>query len=305
MSFTAKDVQSLREKTGCGMMDCKKALTESNGDIEKAIEHLREKGLAAAAKKSSRIAAEGVVISISDNEKKVGVVLEINAETDFVSKNAEFTNFVNNIALTILKQNPTDLEELYKCKLSGSENSVTVEEALKEKIFTIGENIKIRRFKRIEGITASYIHGNGRIAVLVEIRTDVSPENLQFKEFGKSIAMQIAASAPQFIDRSVVPSNVIDKEKEILLAQAINEGKSKEIASKMVEGRILKYFKDICLVDQPFIKDMDKTVAQYIEQVSNEISSELEIASFVRFEKGEGLEKREDNFADEVSNMIN
>lgn len=301
MAFTAKDVQSLRERTGCGMMDCKKALTEANGDMEKAIELLREKGLAAAAKKAGRIAAEGLVVSVVDEEKKVGVVLEVNAETDFVAKNAEFVGFVNAIATTVIAENPADVDALMTCKLAGTD--ATVEEALREKILTIGENMKIRRFVRLEGDLVSYVHGDGRIGVMVQFDTDVA-SNDGFKAFGKDVAMQIAAAMPQYLNESDVPSEVLEKEKEILTVQAMNEGKPANIAEKMVNGRIKKFYKEVCLLDQPFIKDGDISVAQYVENTAKEFGGKIAVTSFVRFEKGEGLEKRNDNFADEVASMV-
>ena len=301
MNFTAKDVQSLRERTGCGMMDCKKALTEANGDMEKAIELLREKGLAAAAKKAGRIAAEGLVVSVVDDAKKVGVVLEVNAETDFVAKNAEFVEFVNAIAKTVMEQNPADIDALAECKLAGS--SDTVADALREKILTIGENMKIRRFQRFEGDLVSYVHGDGRIGVMVQFDTDLAGKP-EFTACGKDVAMQIAAANPQYLNRESVPSETLEKEKEILTAQAMNEGKPANIAEKMVMGRINKFYKEVCLLDQEFIKDNDLTVAKYVANVAKELGGKIEVKAFARFEKGAGLEKRNDNFADEVANMI-
>ena len=301
MNFTAKDVQSLRERTGCGMMDCKKALTEANGDMDKAIELLREKGLAAAAKKAGRIAAEGLVVSVVDDAKKVGVVLEVNAETDFVAKNAEFVSFVNAIAQTIIDENPADVDALANCKIAGGND--TVAEALREKILTIGENMKIRRFARFEGSLVSYVHGDGRIGVMVQFDTDVA-DKAEFVACGKDVAMQIAAANPQYLNRDAVPSDVIEKEKEILTVQAMNEGKPANIAEKMVAGRINKFYKEVCLLDQEFIKDNDLTVAKYVANVAKELGGKIEVINFVRFEKGECLEKRNDNFADEVANMI-
>jgi len=301
MNFTAKDVQSLRERTGCGMMDCKKALTEANGDMDKAIELLREKGLAAAAKKAGRIAAEGLVVSVVDSEKKVGVVLEVNAETDFVAKNADFVNFVNSIAATIIAENPADVDALAECKCVGTEN--TVAEVLREKILTIGENMKIRRFERFEGDLISYVHGDGRIGVMVKFDTDIA-DKAEFAACGKDVAMQIAAANPQYLDRDSVPAETVAKEKEILTAQAMNEGKPANIAEKMVMGRINKFYKEVCLLDQEFIKDNDLTVAKYVANVAKELGGKIEVKAFARFEKGEGLEKRNDNFADEVANMV-
>lgn len=301
MAFTAADVKNLRERTGCGMMDCKKALTESNGDFDKAVEYLREKGLAAAAKKAGRIAAEGLVLSMVDEAKKVGVVLEVNAETDFVAKNASFVAFVNDVAKTIINENPSTVEELMGKKCVGSDR--TVEEELRDKILTIGENIKIRRFERLEGDLVSYVHGDGRIGVMVKFKTDVFA-NEKFNEFGKDIAMQIAAVTPEYLNEASVPAERVAKEKEILTAQAMNEGKPANIAEKMVVGRLKKFFKEICLVDQIFVKDNEKTIADYVAASAKEMGGSIEIESFVRFEKGEGLEKREENFADEIAKMV-
>ncbi len=299
MAFTATDVKNLRERTGCGMMDCKKALTEANGDMEKAIELLREKGLAAAAKKSGRIAAEGLVVAVKDDAKKVGVVLEVNAETDFVAKNDKFVAFVNDVAATIIDANPADVDALLATKMATGE---TVEESLREKILTIGENMKIRRFVRFEGDLVTYVHGAGKIGVMVKFNTNVA-DNAEFDAFAKDIAMQIAAVAPQYLNEAAVPAEVVAKEKEILTAQAMNEGKPANIAEKMVIGRIKKFFKDICLVDQAFVKDGDRSVAQYVADTAKAMGGSIEIDSFVRFEKGEGLEKKEDNFAEEVAKM--
>ncbi len=301
MAFTAADVKNLRERTGCGMMDCKKALTESNGDFDKAVEYLREKGLAAAAKKAGRIAAEGLVLSMVDEAKKVGVVLEVNAETDFVAKNASFVAFVNDVAKTIINENPGTVEDLMGKKCIGSDR--TVEEELRDKILTIGENIKIRRFERLEGDLISYVHGDGRIGVMVKFKTDVFA-NEKFNEFGKDIAMQIAAVTPEYLNEAAVPAERVAKEKEILTAQAMNEGKPANIAEKMVVGRLKKFFKEICLVDQIFVKDNEKTIADYVAASAKEMGGSIEIESFIRFEKGEGLEKREENFADEIAKMV-
>ena len=301
MAFTAADVKNLRERTGCGMMDCKKALTDSNGDMDKAIEILREKGLAAAAKKAGRIAAEGLVMATVDQSKKVGVILEVNAETDFVAKNEKFVAFVNDTAKTIIEENPSDVEELLAKKCAGS--SLTVEEELREKIQTIGENMKIRRFARMEGDLVSYIHGEGRIGVLVKFDTDVADKD-GFEEYAKDIAMQIAAIAPEYLDEESIPAERVAKEKEILTAQAMNEGKPANIAEKMVAGRIKKFFKEICLVDQQFVKDSDKSVAQYTEDTAKKLGGSIKIAGYVRYEKGEGLEKKEENFADEIAKMV-
>ena len=301
MAFTAKDVKDLRERTGCGMMDCKKALTETDGDMDKAIEILREKGLAAAAKKAGRIAAEGLVVSVVDKAKKVGVVLEVNAETDFVAKNDQFVAFVNSVAQTIIDNNPADAAALENLTMSGSDR--TVAEELRDKILTIGENMKIRRFERMEGDLVAYVHGGGRIGVMVKFDTDVADKE-GFEAYAKDVAMQIAAAVPQYLNKTDVPADVVEKEKEILTAQAINEGKPANIAEKMVMGRINKFYKEVCLSEQAFIKDGDITVAKYTENTAKELGGKIAMVSFVRFEKGEGLEKREDNFADEVASMM-
>lgn len=303
MAFTAKDVAALREKTGCGMMDCKKALTESGGDMDKAVELLREKGLAAATKKAGRVAAEGMVYAAVNEHKTAGVVLEVNAETDFVAKNDSFVDFVKACAETILDQNPADVEALGACKPAGG--SDTVADMLREKILTIGENMKIRRFARAEGVLTTYVHGGGRIGVMVTF--DTTPEiaaKPEFEAYAKDIAMQVAAANPTFLNKEAVPAEDVEKEKEILTAQAINEGKPAAIAEKMVHGRIAKYYKEVCLVEQPFIKNGDLSVVQYTDNTAKELGGKIAITGFVRFEKGEGLEKREDNFADEVANMV-
>ncbi|MFZ2537999.1 MAG: translation elongation factor Ts [Oscillospiraceae bacterium] len=301
MAFTANDVKILRERTACGMMDCKNALVEVDGDMEKAIEILREKGLAAAAKKAGRIAAEGIVVSVVDHENKIGVVLEVNSETDFVAKNDKFIAFVNNVAKTIIVERPSDVDTLLTKKCVNSNN--TVQEELQEKILTIGENLKIRRFEVLEGDLVSYVHAGGRIGVMVKFDTDVASKD-GFEEYGKDVAMQIAAVVPQYLYKEDVPAETIQKEKEILTAQAINEGKPANIAEKMVVGRISKFFKEICLVEQQFVKDAEITIAQHTDNIAKQLSGSIKIAKFVRFEKGEGLEKREDNFADEVANMM-
>lgn len=299
MAFTAKDVAALRERTGCGMMDCKKALSQADGDMEKAIELLREKGLAAAAKKAGRIAAEGVVLAYEN--AGIGVIIEVNAETDFVAKNASFMEFVQICAKTVAEQNPADVESLLACKASDSE--FTVDQLLKDKILTIGENMHIRRFVRYEAPLVTYVHGGGRIGVMVKFDTDVADKD-GFTEFAKDVAMQIAAASPSYLNRDKVPAEVIEKEKEILTQQAINEGKPENIAQKMVNGRIQKYYKEVCLLDQAFIKDGDISVQQYIDSKAKEFGGKISVVDFVRFEKGEGLEKREDNFAAEIASMV-
>ncbi len=300
MAFTAQDVKTLREMTNCGMMDCKKALTETNGDMDKAVEFLREKGLATAAKKAGRIAAEGLVTAmVFDN---VGVVVEINTETDFVAKNADFQKFVADVAECIAKANPADVEALKATKLYGDQ---TVGEALTEKIATIGENMNLRRFERYEGVNEAYIHGGGRIGVLVNFKLgdESKSSDPAFKAAAKDVAMQIAAVMPKYVKSDEVPSEEVEKEKEILKAQALNEGKPEAIVDKMVVGRIQKFFKEICLVEQPYVKDGDLTVAKFLKNVANEIGTDIEVVKFARLEKGEGLEKKVDDFAAEVAKM--
>ncbi len=303
MAFTAQDVKNLREQTGCGMMDCKKALTESGGDFDKAVEYLREKGLAAAQKKAGRIAAEGMVYATVCG--KVGVVVEVNAETDFVAKNDMFQTFVKDVANVVAEQNPADVEALLACKMGED----TVEAALKEKILVIGENIKIRRFERYEGVCAAYIHAGGTHAVLVGFDTsDEIAAKPEFETYGKDIAMQIAAANPRYLCEADVPAEVIEKEKEILLAQIANDPKNANkpdaIKEKMVLGRIGKFYKENCLVDQEFVKDNDLTVAKYTDKVAKELGGEIKITKFARYEKGEGLEKKSDDFAAEVASMM-
>ena len=303
MAFTALDVKNLRERTGCGMMECKKALTEADGDMEKAIELLREKGLANASKRAGKIAAEGIVEAVvTDN---VGVVLEVNSETDFVAKNADFQAFVKNVATQVAKTAPESVEALLAQKFYGDE-SVTIEDMLNEKKATIGENMNIRRFERYEGVCEAYIHGGGRIGVLVNFKLadESKATDPAFREYARDIAMQIAAANPTFLDKDSVPAETLEKEKEILTAQAINEGKPANIAEKMVAGRIAKYYKEVCLVEQEFVKDNDLTIAKYTDKIAKELGGSIVIDGFVRFEKGEGLEKRNDNFADEVANMV-
>ena len=302
MAFTAQDVKKLREMTSCGMMDCKKALTETDGDMDKAVEYLREKGLATAAKKAGRIASEGMVEAYVFGN--VGVVVEINSETDFVAKNAEFQKFVHAVAETIAKENPADVEALKTMTLCG--DTQTVGEALTEKIATIGENMNIRRFERFEGINQAYIHGGGRIGVLVNFAVEdaAKAEDPAFAEMAKNVAMQIAAAMPQYVKEDEVPAEVVEKEKEILKVQALNEGKPEAIVEKMVAGRIKKFFKDVCLVDQDYVKDADMTVSKYIDSVAKTLGTTISVNRFARLEKGEGLEKKQDDFASEVAKMI-
>ena len=301
MAFTAQDVKTLREKTGCGMMDCKKALTQADGNMDAAIDILREQGLAKQAKKASRIAAEGVAYAATNADATVGVVVEINSETDFVAKNDDFMSFVKTVADTIIEKNPADVDALLAEKAADSDT--TVAELLQEKVLTIGENIKIRRFARYEGTVATYIHAGGKIGVMVNFETDVAGKE-GFAEYGKDIAMQIAAVNPSYLQKSDVPDEVIEHEKAIMTEQVINEGKPEAIAQKIVLGKIGKYYEENCLVNQAFVKDNKMTVEQYTAKVAKDLGGSIKILGFVRFEKGEGLEKRSDNLADEVAKQL-
>ena len=285
---TASLVKELREKTGAGMMDCKKVLTETDGDMEKAIELLRERGIAKAAKKSGRIAAEGLVEAYVSEDGKIGAIVEVNSETDFVSKNEEFKTFVMNVAKQIVEKAPKTVEELLSQE-SIEVPGKTVNDVLVDKIATIGENMNIRRFERFEseGLVEKYIHGDGKIAVLVNMKKGS-------KEVAKDICMQIAAARPEYLNEQSVPAERVEKEKEILKAQTMNEGKPEAIAEKIVQGRIGKFFSEICLVDQAFVKDPNMKVSQLLKE------KDAEVVEFARFEKGEGIEKKEENFAEEV-----
>ena len=285
---TASLVKELREKTGAGMMDCKKVLTETDGDMEKAIELLRERGIAKAAKKSGRIAAEGLVEAYVSEDGKTGAIVEVNSETDFVAKNEEFKTFVMNVAKQVVEKNPKDVEELL-AQDSIEVPGKTVNEVLVDKIAKIGENMTVRRFARFEseGLVEKYIHGDGKIAVLVNMKKGTP-------EVAKDICMQIAAARPEYLNEQSVPAERVEKEKEILKAQTMNEGKPEAIAEKIVQGRIGKFYGEICLVDQAFVKDPNKKVSQVLKE------NDAEVVEFARFEKGEGIEKKEENFAEEV-----
>ena len=304
-AFTAQDVKALREKTGCGMMDCKKALTQADGDMDKAIDFLREQGLAKQAKKASRIAAEGVAYATTTDDCSVGVVIEVNAETDFVAKNDSFMDFVKACANTVIKENPADVEALLTLKADGTEQ--TVAELLQEKVLTIGENIQIRRFERMEGACVAYVHAGGKIGVLVNFDTDLAGKP-EFVSYGKDVAMQIAALNTAYLDKDEVPAEVIEHEKAIMVEQLKNDpkmaNKPEQVLAKIVDGKIGKYYKENCLVDQEFVKDSKLTVAQYTKNTAKALGGSIEIKKFVRFEKGEGIEKRQDDFAAEVASMV-
>lgn len=306
MAFTAKDVQLLREKTGVGMMDCKKALTEADGDMEKAADILREKGLAAQVKKAGRVAAEGAVYATVCDEKKVGVVVEVNSETDFAAKSDKFQEFIKGLAGVIIKENPADVAALMELPY---EDGRTVTQALQDRVLVIGENLSIRRFVRYEGDCVAYVHGGGRIGVLVKFEADSTASGSdQLKECGKDVAMQIAALNAAYLDKSTVPAEAIEKEKEILVAQIKNDPKNaskpEQIIHKMVEGRIGKFYENNCLMQQAFVKNGDITVEQYVADCAKAAGGSMKVADFVRFEKGEGLQKREDDFAAEVASMV-
>lgn len=295
MAFTAQDVKNLREITSCGMMDCKKALTETDGDMDKAVEYLREKGLATAAKKAGRIASEGIVKVYMTDDKSVAVVLEVNSETDFVAKNDEFQDFVTSVAKVIADKNPADVDAL----AATSMGDTTVGDALTALIAKIGENMKIRRFARFEGNVCSYTHGEGRIGVVV--KTEGALDEAAY-EAARDVAMQIAAINPLYLSKDTVPAEDVEHEKHIILAQIKedpkNASKPDAILEKMVAGKINKFFEQNCLLQQEFVKDSDQKVEQYLA------SKGVKVIDFVRFEKGEGLEKKEENFADEVASMI-
>ena len=303
MPFTAQDVKTLREMTECGMLDCKKALMETDGDMEKAVEFLREKGLASVAKKSSRVAAEGIVLAFGDEAKKVSVAIEVNSETDFVSKNEDFRSFVKLAGQAVIDNNPADVEALLACVVDGR----TVEEHLQDRQLKIRENLKVRRFVRYEGDVATYVHGGGTIGVMVKFDTDVADKE-GFAEFGKDIAMQIAAANPAYLCEHCVPAEVIEHEKEILFAQISNDeklaNKPDAVKEKMVDGRIGKYYKENCLMNQEFVKDPDLDIKGYVEKVAKELGGSIKITEFVRLEKGEGIEKKQENFADEVAKQM-
>lgn len=299
--ITAQLVKELRERTGAGMMDCKKALTETQGDMEKAVEVLREKGLAAAAKKAGRVAAEGIVKTFISEDNKTGAIVEVNCETDFVADNEEFVALATRVAEMASKTSATTVEEFITEKY---DEEVTISEALTALIAKLGENMTVRRFEKFKveaGIVQSYIHGGGRIGVIVELACDANSEVLA--EVAKDVCMQVAAVNPLFLDKSQVDNESLEKEKEIYRVQALNEGKPEKIVEKMVMGRIQKYYKEVCLLEQVWVKNGDLTITKYLQEKSKEIGSPISISKFVRFERGEGIEKAEDNFAEEVAKM--
>ena len=310
MAVTAAMVKELREMTGAGMMDCKKALAATDGDMDKAVEFLREKGLAGAEKKAGRIAAEGIVATAMTDDEKKAVVVEVNAETDFVAKNAKFQAYVAQVAAQALTTTAADMDTFMAEKWAADE-TLTVKEALSSQISIIGENMNIRRFKQVveeNGVVVSYIHAGGRIGVLVDVETDVV--NDAVKEMGKNIAMQIAALNPKYTSRDEVSAEFIEHEKGILMAQIQNDpkeaSKPEKVIQGMIQGRINKEMKEICLLDQTYVKAEDgkQSVAQYVAQVAKENGANITVKGFVRFETGEGLEKKEENFAEEVAKQM-
>jgi elongation factor Ts len=302
MAVTAKMVKELREITGSGMMDCKKALVATDGDIDKAVDYLREKGILKAQKKSSRIAAEGLVRVAFGADNKTAAIAEVNSETDFVAKNEEFIDFVDSIAKQALAHGDLGMDDFMKSDLDGK----TVEEQLTAKIAKIGENLKIRRYAKLaeDGVVyTGYIHGGGRIGVIVGIKTDASADEIA--TCGKDVAMQVASMNPKFVDEDGVDPEYLESERKILTEQVINEGKKPEMVDKIVAGKLKKEMKEVCLVDQPFVKDSDLSVGKYVEKCAKEIGKDMQVVSMVRYEVGEGIEKKEENFAEEVAAQMN
>lgn len=303
-NITAKDVAELRKQTGVGMMDCKKALVEADGDTEKAILILREKGLATQAKKAGRSASEGIVTAVVKDG--VGVVVEVNSETDFVAQNDEFKAFVDTVANTIIESNPADIDALLATKASGSD--MTVKELYDELFLKIRENMSIRRFERFEGILVPYVHGGGSIGVMVKLDTDIAPDNSEMLTAGKNCALQIAAMNPKYLDEASVPESAIEEEKNIMLVQMNDDpkmaSKPEQVKAKIIDGKIGKFYKENCLLDQTFVKDDKVSVKQYLDSVAKAQGGKLTVSEFVRYERGEGIEKKQDNFADEVASMI-
>ena len=305
MAFTAADVKNLREMTGVGMMDCKKALAATDGDMDKAVEWLREKGMAASAKKAGRIAAEGMAYAaVIDG---VGVVVEVNAETDFVGKNEKFVDFVKGVAATVAKEAPADLDALMACKYNGTD--LTVTEQQQEMVLVIGENIKVRRFARFsENVSVPYVHAGGKIGVLVNLETDLPAEKVQ--EIGKDVAMQIAALNPRFWDKSQVGQDVLDEEKKIMMVQMENDpkmaNKPEQVREKIVMGKMNKFYSENCLLQQEFVRGdvFTGTVEQYLADAAKKLGGKITFVDAIRFEKGEGIEKKQENFAEEIAKMV-
>jgi len=304
MAFSAADVKNLREMTGAGMMDCKKALTTADGDIDKAVEWLREKGIAASAKKASRVAAEGMAYAaVIDG---IGIAVEVNAETDFVGKNEKFVDFVKGVAATIARENPADLDALMDAKYMDTDLTVTQQQ--QEMVLVIGENIKVRRFARFaEGVSVPYIHAGGKIGVLVNLQVSAGLED-KVEELGKDMAMQIAALNPRFWDKSQVTQDILDEEKKVVLAQMDNDpkmaSKPTPVKEKIALGKLNKFYEENCLLQQEFVKDNSMKVEQYVASVAKSLGGTITLNTAVRFEKGEGIEKKQENFADEIASLI-
>ncbi len=300
--FTAKDVAELRKQTGCGMMDCKNALADANGDFEAAVKILREKGMAATAKKASRIAAEGLVdiMTIGDTT----AIVEVNSETDFVAKNAIFQEFVKDILKTIIAKKPADVEALLASEFV---NGGTVADALADKTYTIGEKLSIRRFTIVEGVVSTYIHGLGATGVIVSFVTDLA-DKAEFVECAKNVALQTAAMPVQYLDKDSVPAEVIAEEKNILIAQMQQDpkmaNKPAQVLEKIVEGKVGKFYENNCLMHQAYVKDDSLTVEKYVASVAKELGGSIKVTGYVRYDKGGGLEKREENFAEEIQKMV-
>ena len=302
--ISAKAVAELRKQTGCGMMDCKNALKDANGDFEAAVKILREKGLAKAASKQSRIASEGIVdIMVEGN---VAAMIEVNTETDFVAKNEKFQEYVKSLLKTIIANKPADVDALMTCTLDGS--SDTVEVTLKEETFKIGEKLSIRRFLIVDGTLASYIHGKGQMGVIVKFDTDVAA-NEGFAEFAKNIALQYAANPCEYVNREEVPQSVLDSELAIIMSQIKedpkNASKPENIIEKMAQGKLGKYFQEHCLVEQEYVKDDSMSVAKYVESCAKSFGGSIKVLAVYSYTKGEGLEKREENFAEEIAKLTN
>lgn len=304
-NFTAKDVNELRKSTGAGLMDCKRALTEAEGDTEKAIVLLREKGLATQAKKAGRVAAEGIVLAATNEDNSVGVIVEVNSETDFAAGTDTFKAFVDDVAKTIIAENPTDVEDL-KTKTIPSKG-VTVDEAFQSTFLEIRENLQIRRFVRMEGLVVGYTHSDRKKASIVNMKSSIGVTDL-LKEVGKDCAMQAVAMKPSYFDESDVPASVIESEKAIMLEQVNNDpkmaSKPDKVKENIINGKVKKYYSENCLVDQEFVKDSSFTIKSYVADAAKKLNADVSLVGFARYECGEGIEKKEDNFADEVSSMI-
>ena len=310
MAVTAKMVKELREMTGAGMMDCKKALNETDGDMDAAIEFLRKNGEAKAVKKAGRIAAEGIVMA-DVKEDKTAAIVEVNSETDFVAKNEKFMNFVEGVAKTILATNPADVEALKEEKFDGTDRTVT--ETLNDLVLSIGENMNVRRFERMGGIVSTYIHGGGSVGVMVgfDVADESKAATAEFDAMGKNVAMQIAAMSPAYLDEASVPAEVVEHEKTILAAQMKEDpkmaSKPEAVLAKIAAGKMGKYYKENCLVDQEFVRSdlFQGDVKGYVASVAKELGTEIKLNGFIRMMKGDGLEKREEYFADEIAKQIN